>query len=77
MLLYTKAQLKVQHEQALQELVDYAGGRAHLAKMLSITLPTVNSWIDRGRISVHGAKTVSKNSALSEKFPMSILRPEQ
>jgi len=76
MLEYTKNQLKEVHEKAILDLVEFAGGRVHLARMLNKPLPTINSWIDRGVISKEGAKLVSKNNALKLEFPISRLRPE-
>lgn len=76
MLEYTKDQLKEVHRQAVLDLVKFAGGRVHLARMLQKPLPTINSWIDRGVISKQGAELVCKNNALKNEFPMSRLRPE-
>lgn len=76
MLEYTKEQLREVHRQAVLDLVKFAGGRVHLARMLNKPLPTINSWIDRGVISKQGAQAVSENSALKQEFPMSRLRPE-
>ena len=76
MLEYTKEQLKEVHRQAVMDLVNFAGGRTHLAKMLNKPLPTINSWVDRGVISKQGVKAVCDNSALKDEFPVSRLRPE-
>lgn len=73
---YTLTQLKLMRKTALEELVGYAGGRSHLAKMLNLPLPTINSWLDRGLISKGGAELVAKHPALAEDFPMSRLRPD-
>jgi DNA-directed RNA polymerase specialized sigma24 family protein len=72
----TKAQLRARHKEVLDELVLYAGGRAHLSKMLGIPLSTINSWIDRGMISKRGVERVLENKALKADFPKSRLRPE-
>tara|TARA_R110000851_G_scaffold96792_2_gene209911 strand:+ start:1278 stop:1511 length:234 start_codon:yes stop_codon:yes gene_type:complete len=72
---YTKAQLKSMRTEALNDLVSFAGGRTHLAKMLGKPLPTINSWIDRGMISTYGAVAVSNHSALCEQFPLERMRP--
>lgn len=76
MLEYTKEQLKEVHRKAVLDLVEFSGGRAHLARMLNRPLSTINSWIDRGMISKQGAIAVSENSALNKEFPISRLRPE-
>ena len=76
MFFYTKAQVKTLQKKALGELVEYAGGRSHLAKMLDIPLSTINSWIDRGMISVRGSNRASDNPTLSADFPKSRLRPD-
>lgn len=76
MFLYTKDQLKAMQKQALEDLVEFAGGRAHLARMLGKPLPTINSWIKRGMVSKEGAEEIAQHTAFSEKFPVSVLRPD-
>lgn len=76
MFLYTKDQLKAMQKQALEDLVGYAGGRAHLARMLNKPLPTINSWIKRGMVSEKGADEISSHPAFKEDFPVSRLRPD-
>lgn len=73
---YTLDQLKALRKAALEELIEFAGGRSHLAKMLDRPLPTINSWVDRGMISKGGAEDVGKHPALAKDFPMSRLRPD-
>ncbi len=73
---YTLDQLKAMRKAALEELIEYAGGRTHLAKMLSKPLPTINSWVDRGLISKDGANLVARHPALFKEFPVSRLRPD-
>lgn len=63
-------------KQAVIDLVRFAGGRAHLARMLDKPISTVNSWIDRGRVSKEAAKEISEHSAFELHFPMIKLRPD-
>lgn len=76
MFLHTKAQVKTMQKKALGDLLLFAGGRVHLAKMLDIPLSTINSWIDRGMISIRGANKVSEHPTLCSDFPKSRLRPD-
>jgi len=63
-------------EIALKELIEYAGNNSHLARMLGLSVSTVNSWVSRGRISLEGAELVQANEYLKQKFPLQKLRPE-
>jgi DNA-binding transcriptional regulator YdaS (Cro superfamily) len=63
-------------EIALKELIEYAGNNSHLARMLGLSVSTVNSWVSRGRISLQGAELVQANEYLKEEFPLERLRPE-
>lgn len=65
-----------QHKQAMTDLLEYAGSRAHLAKMIGVAPNTVGNWVELGRISMEGARLVQKNKYLAEHFPISRLRPE-
>lgn len=60
----------------LLELIEFAGSRVHLAFMLSISSHTVDSWVERGRISKNGAREVESHQALGVKFKASDLRPD-
>lgn len=73
---YTLDQLKTMRKAALDELIEFAGGPTHLAKMLDKPLPTINSWLKRGMISKGGAISVGLHPALAKDFPMSRLRPD-
>lgn len=70
------AVLAAQQEQALTDLVDYAGSKSHLARMLGVAPSTVGNWVERGRISMEGAHLVQNNKYLREHFPVNRLRPE-
>ena len=63
-------------EIALKELIEYAGNNSHLARMLGLSVSTVNSWVSRGRISLEGAELVQGNEYLKQEFPLKRLRPE-
>ena len=76
MFLYTKDQLKAMQKSALEDLVGYAGGRAHLSRMLNKPLPTINSWIKRGMVSEKGAEEISLHPTFKDDFPVSRLRPD-
>lgn len=60
----------------LLELIEFAGSRGHLAFMLSISSHTVDSWVERGRISKNGARDVESHQTLGMKFKASDLRPD-
>lgn len=68
--------LAAQHKQAMLDLVEYAGSKAHLAKMIGVAPRTVGNWVGHGRISMEGAYLVQNNEYLREHFPVSRLRPE-
>ena len=72
----TKNEIYIMQKQKLEKLVEHAGGVKHLAFMLNIVTPTVNSWIDRGRISKAGAKLVEDHPSLGEYFKAIDLRPD-
>ena len=76
MSLYTKNQIKAMQKQALLDLVEFAGGRTYLSRMLVKPLPTINSWITRGMISNQGAKDVAKHETLGTEFTVKQLRPD-
>lgn len=60
---------------ALEKLIDFAGGKTHLAKMLGVSTPSVNSWASRGLISERGAELVGNHPTLKT-FKKSYLRPD-
>lgn len=62
--------------EALSELIDFAGGQAHLSKMIDVPVSTVKNWVSCGRISVRGARKAQLNSYIKEHFPLSKLRPD-
>lgn len=68
--------LRVVQKIALKELIEYAGNNSHLARMLGLSVSTVNSWVVRGRISLQGAELVQGNEYLKQEFPLERLRPE-
>jgi len=76
MFLYTKAELKVMRQQALTDLLDHAGGRTHLARMLGKPVNTVNSWMDRRSVSIEGAKLIARHPTLAKEFPLRRIRPD-
>ncbi len=76
MVKYTKDQLKAMRKEALADLVNFAGGRLHLSKMLEVPPSTVNSWVDRGMISRHGLLKIEKNEIIAERFTKEYLRPD-
>lgn len=77
MFLYTKSQLKEMQTKALMELIKHCGGRKHTAAMLGISMNTVNSWVDRGTISVNGVEIVMRHPTLKDHFTADQLRPDQ
>lgn len=76
MLEYTYEQLQIKKKKALHDLIEFAGTKAHLAKMLDVTSQQINNWIVQGAISRNGVELVQKNKILAEEFPKSRLRPE-
>jgi hypothetical protein len=76
MLEYTKDELDNTLEERLNELVAFAGGYVHLAKMLSVPTSTTQGWVNRGRISKAGAVKVAKNNRFKGEFSTSYLRPD-
>lgn len=73
---YPLHQAREMQLEAMKELVDAAGSNAQLARMLGVPTSTVNSWVERGRISKKGAELVQTNVHLKHSFPISKLRPE-
>ena len=77
---HTKSELAALKRFALLELIDAAGGRTHLVRMLGVNLNTVNSWVDRGAISRAGAEKVIEHQerydSFNGEFTMEKLRPD-
>ncbi len=63
-------------KEALQELLSYAGGPTHLAKMLDIDPNTCCAWKYRKKISEAGARLVESHPTLGKKFTAKVLRPD-
>jgi len=76
MFTHTKDKLKYLKKKALEDLVRFAGGRAHLGKMLGLPTPTINSWLSRGMISKVGADIVASHPTFEKYFPVSRMRPD-
>lgn len=76
MFIRTKAELIILREEALADLVEYAGGNTHLALMLNCPVPTVNSWVARGCISKRGLDWVISHPKLKDIFTAERLRPD-
>jgi len=76
MLQYTKEELDKLLKERLDELLAFAGGYVHLAKMLSVPSSTTQGWVNRGRISKAGANKVSENDRLKDSFTAKYLRPD-
>jgi len=76
MLQYTKEELDKLLAERLNELVTFAGGYVHLAKMLTVPSSTTQGWVTRGRISKAGAIKVSKNERFKGEFSSKYLRPD-
>ena len=76
MFLHTKRELAEMQKKSLVQLIDYAGGRSHLARMLGKPLNTVNSWMRRGKISRDGLKSLEHHPNLSRVFTRKMLRPD-
>lgn len=76
MLDYNKEQLAAVHKTALEKLVALGDGRAYLSRMLGLPLGTINSWIDRGRISKDGARLVESHKYLGKFIKAKELRPD-
>lgn len=76
MLEYTKEEFDTLLKNRLDELLEFAGGYVHLAKMINVPTSTTQGWENRGRISKLGAKKVSRNSRLNQKFTAKYLRPD-
>ena len=72
----TLDEIKQLQTQKLNELIATAGSNRHLAYMLNISIHTVTSWVERGRISKEGAKAVEDHDKLGEKFTALDLRPD-
>lgn len=76
MINYNLQELHQLQRTQLQNLIDYAGSQAHLARMLNVNPSIVKSWVRRGRISKKGATDVANHPTLKEKFTLQQLRPE-
>ena len=76
MLQDTKEELDKLLKERLDELLAFAGGYVHLAKMLSVPSSTTQGWVNRGRISKAGANKVSENDRLKDSFTAKYLRPD-
>lgn len=63
-------------KQAVTDLVRFAGGRTHLARMLTKPLSTINSWVDRGKVSKEAAEEISEHPTFNKQFPISRMRPD-
>ncbi len=53
-------QIKEMEQRKLNELVEYVGGQASLARFLGVSRQSVNEWVSRGRISATAAIEVEK-----------------
>ena len=72
----TRSQIDKLNKERVEELVKFAGGKTHLARMLGVTLQCVCAWFKRGKISKKAANLVEKNSALNKKFNAEYLRSD-
>lgn len=53
-------QIKEMEQRKLNDLVEYVGGQASLARFLGVSRQSVNEWVSRGRISATAAIEVEK-----------------
>ena len=74
--LITKNELYQLQKDKLEELIEHAGGIKHLAFMLNLPLPTLNSCQARGRVSKEIAHIVENHPSLGEHFKAVDLRPD-
>lgn len=73
----TPEELEKQHEIALNKVIEVAGGdTSYLARMLGVSIPVVNGWSKRKRISKNGAILVGLNLAFRNKVTVKELRPD-
>ncbi len=61
---------------ALDDLINQAGGVNDLARMLTLPYMTVRGWSDRGQISKKGAILVEQHASLGVYFKAISLRPD-
>lgn len=80
-MVYSKDKSRDIARQELDRLIDKAGSRSHLARMLThqgyeITPQAVQNWHIRGQISAPGALAVVEHPEFCEHFILSKLRPD-
>lgn len=64
MYLNTKEEEREFRQIAISNLIESVGGPAHLAKMIGVPNSTVNSWLQRGAISMGGRTIISNHPRL-------------
>jgi len=72
----TKTQIGEIQLEGLQALINTAGTKAHLAKMLDIDSMVVHGWCSRGRVSKKGVVMIEHHPNLSLHFTRDMLRPD-
>lgn len=75
-LIYTKEELKSFCVEALYDLVDHAGTKVHLSKMLGLEQSIIMRWMRAGVIVEHEAKKIATHPTLGKLFPIAYLRPD-
>lgn len=77
MIPYTHEELRALKATRLDELIKFAGTKAHLARMLSVNPNTVEGWSARGAISKLAVDRIEENPAFNKtKFTKEYLRPD-
>lgn len=72
----SKDQLDYIKETALNRLIEHAGSKAHLCRMLDITIPTLQGWVERKQVSKNGAKMIESHPTLGLRFKAKYFRPD-
>lgn len=72
----TRAELSSLTETRLDEVIDFAGSKSDLARMLSVNRPTITGWLRRRKISKRYAKRVETHKKLGCHFKAEYLRPD-
>lgn len=67
-------EIKQRQKKSLNELINYVGGPARLAKLLDVSVQVVTNWKSRGRISATMATEVERKTG--GLFTRKQLRPD-
>jgi DNA-binding transcriptional regulator YdaS (Cro superfamily) len=66
--------IRQQQRQELDKLIEHAGSRSALARLIGIKSPSVDSWHKRGRVSKKGAFAIERVTC--GKFKKEKMRPD-